>query len=204
MLNELFKFVQQTCLEFSIDESHGLTHSIQVYRYGLDIYSQVLKSNPQIEELRQVIICSCILHDMCDYKYMDGVLGVKRIVELLESLDIAQAQIKLIVRIITTMSYTKIKAHGFPEFDSPILTLAFNIVREADLLAAYDFDRSVVYAMECQGVGWTQANKETVEYFKSRVLMQIPDGLFTIPVALGIACQLDQLARAKLNQVRLD
>ncbi len=203
MLDKLFKFVRETCSEYSIDESHGLTHSIQVYRYGLEIYFQVLKSNPQIEEFEHVIICACVLHDMCDYKYMDEKVGVERIVKLLDSLGLSQANIDLVVKIITTMSYTKIKAHGFPVFDNTISTLAFNIVREADLLAAYDFDRSVVYAMECQGMDWTQANKETIGYFKSRVLTQISDGLFRIPSALDIALQLHEVASVKLSQIDL-
>ncbi len=203
MLDKLFKFVQQTCSKYSIDESHGLSHSIQVYRYCIKIYNQVLKSNPQIEELVQVITCACILHDMCDYKYMDEKVGVERIVGLLSELGLSKTHINLIVQIITTMSYTKIKAHGFPTFNSPTSTLAFNIVREADLLAAYDFDRSVVYAMECKGVTWEEANKETYIYFKSRVLTQISDGLFTIESALEIALDLDQLARVKLSQINL-
>ena len=61
MLDELFKFVTETCDEFNIDESHGLTHSINVYRYGLQIYNQVLMSNTKIKSMEQIIICSCIL-----------------------------------------------------------------------------------------------------------------------------------------------
>ncbi len=204
MLDKLFKFVKETCMEFRIDESHGLTHSIQVYRYGVEIYFQVLKTNPEIENLLDVIICACVLHDMCDYKYMDVSIGIKRIVELLEGLCLCQTQIDLIVQIVSSMSYTKIKAQGFPKFNNLLDKLAFNIVREADLLAAYDFDRSVVYAMECKGATWTQANKETVDYFKSRVLTQISDGLFTISAALNIALQLDNLARAKLNLTQVN
>jgi len=199
MLDKLFKFVTETCDEFNIDESHGLTHSIQVYRYGLQIYNKVLISNPKIELLENVIICSCILHDMCDYKYMDEKVGIKRIIKLLEDLCLDKEQINLISVIVTTMSYTKIKINGFAKFDNLIDELAFHIVREADLLAAYDFDRSVVYAIECKGATWTEANKETVDYFKSRVLTQISDGLFTIPVSLEIARKLHLLAQSNLN-----
>jgi len=203
MLDKLFKFVADTCAEFGIDESHGLTHAIQVYRYGMEIYDQVLESKPQIDELYQVIVCGCVLHDMCDYKYMDEKVGVVRIVKLLNDLSITQCEINLIIQIITTMSYTKIKAHGFPKFETPNSTLGFNIVREADLLAAYDFDRSVVYAMECKGMEWTQANKETVRYFTSRVLTQIPDGLFTIPSALSVAIKLHKMAQHKLSLAKI-
>jgi HD superfamily phosphodiesterase len=199
MLNKLFKFVRETCNQFSIDESHGLTHSIQVYRFGLQIYNEVLKSNPKIKSRFQVIICSCILHDMCDYKYIDEIVGVERISKLLQDLGLDKAEINLICKIITTMSYTKIKVNGFPKFDNSIDELAFHIVREADLLAAYDFDRSVVYAMECKGSTWIEANKETVEYFKIRVLTQIIDGLFTIPISLELACKLHELAQSNLD-----
>ena len=201
MLNKLFKFVTETCFEFSIDESHGLTHSIQVYRFGLQIYNQVLKSNPRIDSMFHVIICSCILHDMCDYKYMNELVGIQRITKLLEDLDLDQIQIKLICKIITTMSYTKIKVNGFPKFDNPNDELAFHIIREADLLAAYDFDRSVVYAIECKDLTWIEANKETVNYFKTRVLTQILDGLFTIPVSLELAHKLH--AQAELNLITI-
>jgi len=104
MLDELFKFVTETCDEFNIDESHGLTHSINVYRYGLQIYNQVLMSNTKIKSMEQIIICSCILHDMCDYKYMDEIVGVKRISKLLQELGLDQAEINLICKIIKIFS----------------------------------------------------------------------------------------------------
>jgi HD superfamily phosphodiesterase len=178
-INQIFQFVIDTCDKYTIDESHGLKHSIDVFRYAEQIYQEELNTNSGLESKYQIIMYSAALHDMCDYKYIDEDSGLKRIVKFLYGdLHLDQSSIDLICKIITTMSYTKIKKIGFAQFSDPLDQLAYNIVREADLLTAYDFDRSVVYAMLNKKISWSDSVKETGQYFKIRVLTQISDGLF--------------------------
>ena len=48
--------------------------------------------------------------------------------------------------IIGSMSYSKVKKNGFPELGD--YQTEYNIVREADLLAAYDIDRAIIYRIK--------------------------------------------------------
>lgn len=202
-LNKIFNFVAETCTDFAIDESHGLKHSIDVYRYADQIYlSELANSNNQeLVELYQIIIFSAALHDMCDYKYIGEDIGIQRIINFLsKDLKLGSEQIELICKIITSISYTKIKKVGFAQFDKPLHQLAYNIVREADLLTAYDFDRSIIYAMINKKMTWSDAINETVRYFKIRVLTQISDGLFITKFGLEQAQKLHKQTLAKINQ----
>jgi len=57
----------------------------------------------------------------------------------------SSSDLEIIGKIIGTMSYSKVKANGYPELGE--YQLAYHIVREADLLAAYDIDRCIIYTM---------------------------------------------------------
>ena len=48
------------------------------------------------------------------------------------------------------MSYSKVKVHGYPELGD--YQLAYHIVRESDLLTAYNIPRSIVYNCKPQGI----------------------------------------------------
>jgi hypothetical protein len=171
-----------------------------VYRYAEQIYQHELKSNQEIETLYDIIIFSAALHDMCDYKYIDQSTGIQRIINFLDlNLELDYNSINLICKIITNISYTKIKKYGFVQFESELEQLAFNIVREADLLTAYDFDRSIIYAMANKKMLWSDAINETVRYFKARVLTQISDKLFITKYGLEQAQMLHNQALSKIN-----
>ena len=175
IINILFKFVMKTCKQFNIDESHGLKHSIDVFNYASKLYLLELHSNPKLVEKEQIIYISAIIHDMCDHKYINENEGINRIKLLLEPF-LDKKSINSIILIITTMSHSKVKLNGFPNLDDD--QLAYNIVREADLLTAYDFDRSIVYAMNNKNLTYSDAFIETEGYFNVRVLTQIDSGLF--------------------------
>lgn len=44
------------------------------------------------------------------------------------------------------MSYSTVKKQGYP-YDLGNYEMAYHVVREADLLSSYDFDRSIIYHM---------------------------------------------------------
>jgi hypothetical protein len=74
------------------------------------------------------------------------------------------------------MSYSKVKKIGFPHLDK--FQRAYHIVREADLLCAYDFDRCMIYSMKKKHTDISTAFQHADDLFQSRVLKQINDGLF--------------------------
>jgi hypothetical protein len=78
--------------------------------------------------------------------------------------------------IIGTMSYSKVKANGYPNLEK--FQLAYHIVREADLLSAYDIDRCIIYGMYVEKLDYDKALKRAIELFESRILKYRSDNLF--------------------------
>ena len=170
ILDQLFDFVVKTCAAYNIDESHGLGHSMKVYYYA----TEIMKMEPCEHEL--IVIVSAILHDMCDHKYIEEFVGMKRIHTFLEEqVKLDKEQITIILHIISTMSYSKVKEKGFPHLGK--YQQAYHIVREADLLAAYDFDRCVIYQMMRKGESYTDSVKYANTLFENRVTKYASDGL---------------------------
>ena len=74
------------------------------------------------------------------------------------------------------MSYSTVKKRGFPDLGE--YQSAYHIVREADLLTAYDFDRSMIYHMNTNNANINDAFLNAEELFKKRVLQHNYDKLF--------------------------
>ena len=192
-LNDLFDFVQQTCMLFNIDESHGLGHSMNVFYYASELFKEQSQSNEYIiKVIENIIIIASILHDMCDKKYMNETEGLLRIQQFLSTFPKYgnEEEITIILQIISTMSYSKVKENGFPtHFDKDYL-LAYHIVREADLLAAYQFDRCVIYQMITKKNTYLQALNDAKELFEKRVTKHLDHQLFVTTTGKKMAEEL--------------
>ena len=140
-MDGLFQFVMDTCKTYYIDESHGVSHSMIVLHHAHQIYKSELP-NDELESQYKIIYLSAVLHDMCDKKYMKEEIGWKRIHDFIKE-EVTEEELDAIRNIITTMSYSKVKQNGFPDLGK--YQLAYHIVREADLLSAYDIDRCIIY-----------------------------------------------------------
>ena len=123
---------------------------------------------------------AAIGHDMCDKKYMNEQEGILRYQKYLSPIMIPR-DLEIMGKIISTMSYSKVKVNGFPELGD--YQLAYHIVREADLLAAYDLDRCVIYKMYHNNVDYNYALKDAFQLFDNRVLKMRDDNLFTTDFA---------------------
>tara|TARA_B100000424_G_scaffold271654_1_gene275533 strand:- start:538 stop:1164 length:627 start_codon:yes stop_codon:yes gene_type:complete len=187
LFNELFAFVLLVCSKYGIDESHDISHSMNILNYAHNIYETETYINPGIKEHKNIIFVSSVLHDMCDKKYMDEEEGIKNIKDFLEK-KVSEDEINAIVNIIKTMSYSKVKKDGFPNLG--IYQRAYHIVREADLLCAYDFDRCVIYDMKVNKNKLSASINHAEELFENRVLKHNEDKLFTTEYAKTIYPQL--------------
>jgi len=197
----MIHFVMETCAKHNIDSSHGLIHSINVLHYAKNIYDDEVKIKPHLLLHERIIYISAILHDMCDKKYMDEEQGIQEIVHFLNNtIDKSEAsrsasegerlnsvtsvkafEINAVKYIISTMSYSKVKANGFP--DLGIYQDAYHIVREADLLTGYDFDRCLTYRLDKSKCSIEDAYKESCELFENRIFTMHAEGLFLTPYA---------------------
>jgi hypothetical protein len=148
---------------------------MEVYGFANRIYENEVKNTPELEKQREIICIAAIGHDMCDKKYMDEKEGIEKYKKYLSEL-VSHDNLEIIGKIIGTMSYSKVKANGYPELGEH--QLAYHIVREADLLAAYDIDRCVMYSMYCYNIEYNKALQIAVELFDNRVFRMRQDKLF--------------------------
>lgn len=176
LFSKLFQFVLAMTAKYDIDESHGLSHSMDVLHFAQKIYESELPKFPTLKEHERIITTAAIVHDMCDKKYMEEAEGISIIGDYLKTTNqLYDHEIDAVQRIISTMSYSTVKKYGFPELGE--YQHAYNVVREADLLAAYDFDRCMIYAMTQHELTLPVAFDESENLFKKRVLRYDEDGL---------------------------
>ena len=83
IIDASLKYVVHNSKLYNIDESHSLTHSIEVLHYAKNIVHSEIDNNPFLLEQKEIIYSSAILHDMCDNKYVCEKEGLERIEDFL-------------------------------------------------------------------------------------------------------------------------
>jgi HD superfamily phosphodiesterase len=201
-LSELFQFVIAVSAKYKIDESHSLGHSMRVFQYADKIAREeaIWTPNPtNFVEQTPIIHAAAILHDTCDKKYRNEQEGLAEISEFLKP-RMPEDQVNATVEIIRHMSYSKVKQCGMPDLGK--YQAAFNAVREADLLDAYDFDRSLIYHMMHNEKGLKEAYENAILLFETRVLKHEDDGLLTTRYAKREHQTLSQVAIMRMYHWR--
>jgi len=175
LLNKLFNFVLLTTKKYNIDDSHGIAHSMEVLHFASNIYQNERLNNTSLEKYERIIYVSSILHDMCDKKYMNEKDGIVNIEEFLQE-KIPKEEIDITNKIVSTMSYSKVKKYGFPNLQDS--QLAYHIVREADLLSGYNFNRAMIYNMYKFNGNIDSAFTDSENLFNNRVFKLNDHNLF--------------------------
>jgi hypothetical protein len=171
---------------------------MNVLNFAHNIYNSQLPKSPEIRSQDKIIYVSAILHDMCDKKYLDEETGINEIVGFLQETDmLSNKEIAVTKKIIQTMSYSTIKKYGFPELKN--YQTAYHIVREADLLTAYDFDRCMIYNMNRQNGNIETAFDNACDLFENRVFKHRTDGLLLTDYALKQDYLLKQIAQNRMS-----
>ena len=196
LVSRAFELVMVLCKKFNIDESQSLKHSMEVYNFALRIYESELITNAYLEQQKDIIIIAAILHDTIDKKYVEEETGIAEICEHLKDyIDIEK--LNIIFKIITTMSYSTVKKNGFPVLGE--YQLAYHIVREADLLAAYDIDRCIMYSMYTKQMGYLASLEAAIVLFENRVLRHRKDKLIVTTFSKKLSIKLDKKARSDID-----
>ena len=175
LLTKLFNFILLTSVKHKIDESHGLSHSMNTLLFANKIFESEVIRKPKLLEQERVIYVSALLHDMCDKKYMNENDGIRDIEDFLQY-KLQPSEIVATKNIISTMSYSTVKKNGFPDLKE--YQNAYHIVRESDLLAAYDFDRAMLYHMHINKSDAMTAFTNSRKIFMDRILKHNDDELF--------------------------
>ena len=199
LVNRGFNYVVQTSELYKIDESHALKHSMEVYGFAKKIYENELTNNPYLETQREIIYMSAIGHDMCDKKYMDEKEGIIKYQNYLSEF-MNPSDLEILGKIIGTMSYSKVKVNGYPDLGE--YQLAYHIVREADLLSAYDIDRCVMYKMHLDNSNYTTALKEALNLFDYRVFRMRQDRLFKTDYSKKESIKLHKKAKKDVESLK--
>ena len=200
LFSKLFQYVLTTSNKYKIDESHGLSQAMDIFMRSNQIYEAELIAHPQLKSQEKIIYVSAILHDMCDKKYMDEETGFEKFKPLLIS-ELTPDDVNAIEKIVKTMSYSKVKENGFPYMGA--YQSAYHIVREADLLCAYDFDRCMIYHMNKIGNGnIIRAFDDSVALFKTRIFNHEKDGLFFTTYAKDNSHDMQQTSILRINHWR--
>ena len=199
LINHGFKYVIETSKMYNIDESHALKHSMEVYQFAKKIYKSELIKNSYLDKQKEIIYMAAIGHDMCDTKYMDETEGIIRYKEYLNPY-MSLSDLDVMGKIIGTMSYSKVKKNGYPDLGE--YQLAYHIVRESDLLAAYDIERCVIYKMYKDNFSYSEALQEASELFDNRVFKMIDDGLFLTNYSQKESLLLHEKAKESVNILR--
>lgn len=200
LINYALSLVPKYSKIYNIDESHSLRHSLDVFHNAKAIYQSEEYMKPFLKQQQNEIFCSAIIHDLCDSKYTDKE----------SSLDMLEADLSQFInkdewsnikKIISTMSYSYVKQNGFPQLHN--FNLAYNIVREADLLAAYDVERCFVYKLNHESTfNYISAFQDVEELFNKRVFKYIEDDLYVTEYSKKQALILHQNAKDRLGEIK--
>lgn len=195
-MEPLWVFINKCCLDQGIDESHGLKHSKGCVEWVNKLLSEEVDVS---DEERKVAIYAAALHDMCDKKYTDVGTGLITIRQWLLSQGWSLALSDVLINIVNSTSYSKLKramVNGrivFP--DHGPFNRVYHIVRHADLLDAYRVGRCFLYQ---QHVSPNILDEEcwaiVRALFNVRVFPYVSDGWITIPAAVRYAKELEAVA----------
>ena len=193
---KLFSFIIMIINKLKIDESHGLLHSMEVLNNAHEIYESELIKNPDIIKYKNIIYISASIHDLCDKKYIKEEDIIKEIEIFLEQ-EISKEDCEIIIKIITTMSYSTVKKNGFPIlYDKEI---AYHIVREADLLASLNFDRCISYKMLKLNSNIYEAFNDAEKLFNERMFKHSNDNLYITDYSKNKDLILQNIAHIRIN-----
>lgn len=199
LINQCFQYVIKTSNTFNIDESHALKHSMEVFHYANKIYQHENIKYPYLESQKDIIFASSIIHDMCDKKYMSENVGIELMKNYMKDYFKDQ-ELSVVCDIVSTMSYSKVKKDGYP--DLGIYQMAYHIVREADLLSAYDIDRCIIYSMMCEKLAYKEALERTIKIFDTRVFQYRKDKLFVTNYSKNASLLLHRKAMSEIDCIK--
>lgn len=196
VISALFGFVRLTRRLYNIDESHGVSHSMDVFLKADEIYRNEVSNYPYLKKQKHIIDAAAILHDTCDKKYMNSTEGLQRIRYFLQD-KYSFNDIDIISNIVSKMSYSYVTKFGYPDLNK--YQMAYHIVREADLLSAYDIDRSIIYDMEVNNNEFIKSYENSDTLFERRMGKYIKDELFITEHSKKLSIKLESECIERMN-----
>ena len=136
--------------------------------YAKQIYNAEFVNYPYLQKQQNIIYTSALLHDMCDSKYVDNNMDeLDKINSFLLENQYHDSDVSTICKIIDSMSYSKVCKFGFPNLKE--YQTAYHIVREADLLCGYDFNRAILFGIHQRNLSYTDSFYESKRIYQERI-----------------------------------
>lgn len=195
----LYTFIEEYCKDNNIDPSHDVTHSKDCVNFLRRIMNPFFT-----EEEVKMGIYAAALHDCVDRKYVDEVIASLTIRQFLDSIGWDEGHIDSLLNMITTMSYSKLKAQKigttcvYPEHGR--WQRVYHTVRQADLLCSFRVHRCYQYQLRIHP-DWTEEQhwKRVREMFNERIFRYVEDGWFESRNALSLIPELTEQAKKDLE-----
>ena len=129
---------------------------------------------------------------------MNEVDGITEIETYMKNM-ITDNELNVSLQIIKTMSYSTVKKNGFPILNE--YQNIYNCVREADLLASYNFERCIIYQMLKNNDNYEESYNNAKDMFNNRVFKYIDDGLFFTDYGKNMSHKLHHNALFKIKNL---
>lgn len=197
-INNIINFVLSQTIKHNVDESHSLNHALDVLDYSNKILKEETYSKPYLNKQEHIIYTSALLHDTCDSKYSDNV-EIEKVCSFLKDNQYSTSDINVIMEIISTMSYSKVKKNGFPELDT--YQDAYHVVREADLLAGYKLNRAILYGIHRENLNYIDSFYRSKDLYSHRMGNFISDGLFLTKYGISESISIDNEERRHMENL---
>jgi len=198
------EYVYKTSQRFKIDNSHNEKHSLEVLYWSTQIMKSLKEDKPFTQSEMNVILQSTILHDMCDRKYkLEN--NLKSIEEHLKQNHPSTREIKAIIDIITTMSYSKTFVDEkivYPSWiNNSTYQRSYHVTREADLLASYNIARMIDFRQR-SNYSQDEIIEETTFLYNTRIEKLVERGLFYHKRSQEIAKNLEAVSHYKMTTLK--
>jgi HD superfamily phosphodiesterase len=203
----LFNFIESQCTKYNIDESHGVKHAKGTMLKADDILHTM---RGVTADERRMALYAAALHDICDSKYTDVEKASKEIwAFLLDTLGWSTADADSLIAIVTTMSYSKLKAlsehHPIIYPDHGKWRRAYHVARNADLLEGFIVARAYTYNRRIHPESTEEQHwKQTESIFDKRIFKYLNEGWIILPGAVAMVYDLEQEALRCLRERSLD
>jgi len=205
-MEPLFAFIERQCEKYRIDESHGLKHAKGTFMRANEILMTLREVS---KEERRMTLYAAALHDTCDSKYTPVNEAANEIAHFLRSELWSPEEIVALIRIVTSMSYSKLKKSlhsgqiDFPNHGK--WQRAYHVARHADLLEGYIVARCVLYNIHLFPEKTMEEHwKRATDLFAERVFTYVSEGWIFLPGALSMASVLEQESRRCLEEKSMD
>tara|TARA_Y100000389_G_scaffold203531_2_gene252212 strand:- start:193 stop:825 length:633 start_codon:yes stop_codon:yes gene_type:complete len=177
-INNIVQFILLQCKKQNIDESHSLGHALNVLDYSKKLYNEEVVNYPILMKQQHIIYTTALLHDICDSKYNENVYSSLNLIQdFLYDNKYLEQDVDIISNIIDGMSYHKVVNYGFPNVKE--YQTSYHIVREADLLSGYEFNRAVLYGIHKRNQTYLDSFDESKDLYKTRMGTLISNNMFT-------------------------